>query len=79
MAWARGASGASGAGAWCRFFLFQPGVIVVVMVVADPVTNETDVTVTGNGVIVEVAVEVMGAEIVLRDVQVSSNNISSEI
>lgn len=78
MAWARGASGASGARAWCRFLLSQPGVIVVVMVVPDPVTNEIDVTVTGNGVIVEVAVDVTGTEIVLQKVQVSDNNIPEE-
>lgn len=79
MVWARGASGASRAGAWCRFFLSQALVIVVVMVVPDPVTHEIDVTVTGNGVIVDVAVEVMGAEIVLRIVQVSDNNRSEEM
>ena len=32
----------------------------------DAVTKEADVTVTGGGVIVVVAVEVMGEEIVLR-------------
>ena len=79
MVWARGASGASSAGAWCRFFLSQPKVIVVVMVVPDPVTNEINVTVTGNGVIVEVTVEVMGVEIVLQKVQVSDNNRSEEV
>lgn len=45
------------------------------MVVPDPMTNEIDVTVTGGGVIVEVAVEAMGATIVLREVQVSDKEI----
>lgn len=49
------------------------------MVLPDPVTNETDVTVIGNGVIVEVAVEITGAGIVLRKVQVSDKNVSKGI
>lgn len=65
MAWARGKRGAAGVGAGCRFRRSQPGVIVVVVVAPSAVTSEVDVTVTGGGVIVQVAVEAIDGVIVL--------------
>ena len=52
--------------------------IVVVVVVPSAVAKEVDFTVTGGGVMVVVAVEVTGEEIVLSNVQLSKSSYSDD-